>query len=305
MQNALPAFFTGDLSEIERDALGIGDDRPFPTEPELMQLGHSTMTEALDVLLNSGLEDYTVIICEGIIGGLHNAAQRIQKEADKHGAEMRGIERDFDGSEVLDTQLQEATQRKRLADLAARSIELIRDSAAETFHVTTGQAWTPYRGSIRTSPVTAALVQARDVIRADQAAKANLMPAGARVIAFRAAPRTNSHTDSNRIFDALNWAYAQCPNMVLATTSAAGGEQIAISWAKQKKIPVIIEKPNFDRDGKAAPFKANDTLLKLNPVLCLTLPKSLEAPEGVEKAGPVLNIGQKATQQAVRHIEIA
>ncbi|MDP3610273.1 MAG: hypothetical protein Q8R98_00310, partial [Rubrivivax sp.] len=85
-------------------------------------------------------------------------------------------------------------------------------------------------------------------------------------------------------------------------------EKLAAKWARQKGVTIVLAAANFDSHGRSAPFKANDEMLQLDPVLCLTLPDSLDAqradPEG-KAFGPALNFGQKAVQSGRRHVQIA
>ncbi len=57
--------------------------------------------------------------------------------------------------------------------------------------------------------------------------------------------------------------------MALATT---GAEKLAIKWAKGKNVTLILAKADFDKFGRAAPFRANDEMLELDPVCVVTLP---------------------------------
>ena len=94
--------------------------------------------------------------------------------------------------------------------------------------------------------------------------------------------------------------------MALATTGAKGGEKIAIKWAKQKSVTLVLARADFERHQKAAPFRANDDLLALEPVCCLTLAQSLE-PGRAERShpfGPALNLAQQAGHRGVRHLAI-
>lgn len=306
MQNTSLAFITGDLTSLEEAALQVQEDRPFATEDELTQLGFAIMTEVLDVFSKTGLEAHLPTICDGVIGGFHTMAMRLDREADRQRDQIRQLDRNFDGSEIMDTELQEATEKARLADIAQRSVELVRDAAADACQVATGHAWTPWKGSVRANRVTAAVVQARDVVVAAKAAKANLLPEGCQIVAFRAAKGTRAELDANRVFDALNWARAQFANMALITSDNEGAERLATSWAKQMRVPLIVERasPLFDRFGRRTPFVINDRMLELKPVLCLTLGKSLAAPVEVERAGQVLNLGQKAKAAGILHFEI-
>ena len=125
------------------------------------------------------------------------------------------------------------------------------------------------------------------------------------MVAFRGAPGADSAEDANRIFDALNWAREQWPDMALATTGAKGSEKLAIRWAQQKGVKLILARADFDAHGKAAPFRANDELIALEPEVCLTLARSLaEARLDLRPFGPALNLGQKAVETGLRHVPI-
>jgi hypothetical protein len=125
-------------------------------------------------------------------------------------------------------------------------------------------------------------------------------------VALRAAPSADTAIDGSRLFDALNWAHAAWPGMMLATTGLAGPEKLALSWARQKRVDVVLAKPDFNRHRSAAPFRANDDLLALDPVLVLTLAQSLDERRASERTpfGPALNAGQKAEVAGIRHIAI-
>jgi hypothetical protein len=218
---------------------------------------------------------------------------------------MRSLDRDCAGSEAADTELQEATARARAGDVATRACELVRDAASETWTVGTGEVWTAWRGSRRGSHLTAAQLEAKQAIRAIRTRKAGEADPGGPVVAFRGAPTADSAEDAGRIFDALNWARQEWPDMALATTGAKGSEKLAIRWAQQKGVTLILARADFDTHGKAAPFRANDELLALEPEICLTLVHSVAGPRGDQRPfGPALNLGQKAMESGLRHVSI-
>ena len=281
------------------------ESRHYPEDEALSHVGSAMMHELLDVMLGSPLEDH-LVIAEGILGGLHTAAQRMEREADKARDEINRGMRDFDGSEVADTGLQEATQKARACDAALAAVEKIRDAAAATYTVATGEVWSPWKGYIRQSTATAALMDAREAIRSAKAARHAATTPGAVIVAFRASPQAVGALDATRIFDALNWAKAQYPTMALATTGLKGAEKIAMKWAQQKRVTVVLAKADFNRHGRAAPFRANDEMMALEPVQVLTLANSLE-PAGVEASppfGPALNLAQEAARRGVPHIAL-
>lgn len=286
-------------------AAALGDVRPHPTEEALVQFGRALMTELVDVISGTALEDYRTILGEALIGAFHSAAGRIERDADRARDAMRALDRDFDGSEAADAELQEATAKARAGDVATRAGELIRDAAADAWTVATGEVWTAWRGSRRGTHLTAAQLEARQAIRAIRNRRAGEADPGGPVVAFRGAPAADSAEDAGRIFDALNWAKTQWPDMALATTGAKGAEKLAIRWAQQKGVALILARADFGAHGKAAPFRANDELIALEPEVCLTLVRSVaEARSDQRPFGPALNLGQKAIENGVRHVPV-
>jgi hypothetical protein len=286
-------------------AASLGDVRPHPTEDALVQFGRALMTELVDVISGTALEDYQTILGEALIGAFHSAAGRIERDADRARDAMRALDRDFDGSEAADAELQEATAKARAGDVATRAGELIRDAAADAWTVATGEVWTAWRGSRRGAVLTAAQLDAKQAIRAIRSRRAEEADPGGPVVAFRGAPAADSAEDAGRIFDALNWAKAQWPDMALATTGAKGAEKLAIRWAQQKGVKLILARADFDAHGKAAPFRANDDLIALEPEVCLTLVRSVAGARSDQRPfGPALNLGQKAMETGVRHVPV-
>ena len=304
MTFSLHAFDSADTA-FDVMAASLEDARPHPTEAALVQLGQAMMTELLDVVGETALEGVQTILAESLIGAFHSAAGRIEREADRARDRMRVLERDFDGSEMADTELQEATLKARSADVAQMAAELIRDAASEVYTTVTGEVWTAWRGSRRGTHLTAAQLEAKQALRGIEARRRAEQDPGGPIVAFRAAPMADTAADANRIFDALNWAKAQWPDMALATTGAKGAEKLAIRWARQKGVKLVLAKADFERHGKAAPFRANDELLALQPACCLTLSQSLdEQRAGTKPFGPALNLAQQAAAQGLRHMAI-
>jgi hypothetical protein len=300
------SFFTGDLTAYEAQAAALEDTRPHPTEDALVQLGEAVVTETLDLLLGTALEDFSPLVLETLIGGFHSAAQRLERDADKARDQLAALTRDFDGSEVIDTEIQDMTRKARAADVAVMAVEFIRDAASATYTTATGEVWTAWRSNVKASRTTAAQIEARDALRAARSRKSGAIDAGKTIVAFRGSPKADTAVDAARIFDALNWARSQWPDMALATTGAKGAEKIAIRWAAQKSVTLVKAQPDFDRHGKAAPFRANDEMVELDPVCCITLAHSLDDGRGdaTQPFGPALNLGQKADEKGIRHIPV-
>lgn len=276
-------------------------DRAFPEAERLTQVGGSIMSEVLDVVLGSPLEDHPAIF-ESFIGGLHMAVQRIERQADQGRADISRLMRDFDGSEIADTELQEATRKSRACDAGVQAMETMRDAAAAAFTTATGDVWQPYRGSVKASKATAAMIDAKDALRSHKASKHKGAAPGSAVVAFRASPEAVSAEDGMRIFDAMNWALGKYPGMTLATTGLKGAERIAMRWAQQKRVPIVLAKADFVANGRAAPFRANREMMELQPVHVMTLPASLSAAaETATPFGPALNLVEEARKAGIPH----
>ena len=301
------AFIASSKSDSAFDDLSasLRDPRPHPTEDALVQLGRALMTELVDVISDTALEDYQTMLGEALIGAFHSAAGRIERDADRARDTMRSLQRDFDGSEAADVELQEATATARAGDAATQAAELIRDAASDTWTIATGEVWTAWRGSRRGTFLTAAQLEAKQAIRAVRNRRAGEQDPGGPIIAFRGAPTATTQADAGRIFDALNGAKQEWPDMALATTGAKGSEKLAIRWAQQKGVKLILARADFDAHGKAAPFRANEELIALEPEVCLTLVHSVDRTRGEQRPfGPALNLGQKAMENGLRHVPI-
>jgi hypothetical protein len=299
-------FNTAELDAFDARTAALQDPRPHPTEPQLVQLGRALMTEILDVVLGGALEDHSAVICETLIGGLHAGAQRLEREADREREALARLLHDFDGSEVADVDLQEAKARADALDVAMAAVEFVRDAAAETYAQATGEVWSPWRGVVRAGAHSAAQVDAQAALRSLDQRRRSAADPGDQVVAFRASPRSDAPEDARRIFDALNWARAEWPDMSLALTDAKGGERLAKRWAQQKGVRLVLAKPDFARFGRAAPFRANDQMLALGPVCVLVLPESLgrAADAGAPPFGPAMNLADEARRRGLRCVRI-
>jgi hypothetical protein len=294
------------LTHYEAQAAKLGNDLPHPAEDALTQVGSGIMNEVLDLLTGTALENHIDTIAEALIGGLHSACQRIERDAERARDDLRRAHRDFDGSEISDNQIQEFTAKAFEADVSVMAIEMMRSSAAETYTVGTGNVWQPWKGSVKATRVTAATIDARDALRSMKARANAATDPGAQVVLFRGSQRANTAVDAMRIYDALNWAKTKFPDMALAATPLKGAEALALKWAKDNGVRTVLSRPNFDKFSRAAPFRANDEMLEMEPVLVLTLAASLDDTQ-TENApfGPAANLGQKAEAAGVKHIAIS
>ena len=120
--------------------------------------------------------------------------------------------------------------------------------------------------------LTASTIDSRDFIAARRRADTEVLaPAGAR-IGFTGGADCNDHL---RIWEVLDKTRAKHPDMVLLHGgSPRGAERIAACWADHRKVAQVVFKPDWTREGRAAPFKRNDRLLEALPIGVVVFPGS-------------------------------
>ena len=162
-------------------------------------------------------------------------------------------------------------QRPAQTSAVIRSLRYDRRVAAsgvrtnrEGYRTETGDTWRPRNGShsSQTGKLTSAAIDARDYLRArkDRETSAHL-PEGT-LVAFTGG---KDFGDVTAIWHSLDSIKLKYDDMVLLHGGGPGAEKIAASWAEKNGVHQVVCKPNWDRDGKAAPFRRNDVLLNFLP----------------------------------------
>ena len=163
------------------------------------------------------------------------------------------------------------------------AFEQMRDAAADAYRAETGDTWRPRRGShtSQTGHLTSAAIDARDFMRArkDRETRAHL-PQGTLV----AIAGGKDVRDANAVFARLDQTKAKYDDMVLAHGGGPGVERIAAQWAERNGVHQVVCKPDWNRHGRAAPFRRNDELLNLLPKGVLAFPGSGITDNLVDKA---------------------
>ncbi|WP_156841767.1 DUF2493 domain-containing protein [Novosphingobium aquimarinum] len=201
----------------------------------------------------------------------HRSAERVERELDDNEQAQRRSQREQDGSEVASVELENLLAQGLTLIERRDAHELMRDVASDLYRTHTGSAWRPRHGSlVNRRALTAAVVDSRDFIAARRRAETEVMiPAGTKV-AFTGGKECN---DTDAIFAALDRVYAKHPDMVLLHGGApSGAERIAACWADNRKVCQVAFKPDWNRHGKAAPFRRNDTILEVLPVGVVVFP---------------------------------
>ena len=203
----------------------------------------------------------------------HKKAARVQRQLDDNEDRQKRSAEEQDGSEVRSVELERLIGQGHTILERRSHFEHMRDLAAERFESETGSAWRPRAGSlINHRTMTAAMIDSRDFIAARRRADNELLlPKGPKIV-FSGGVDCADH---KRIWAVLDKVLAKHPGMVLIHGgSPKGAEKAAACWADNRKVTQIAFKPDWTRDGKAAPFKRNDRMLEILPTGVVVFPGS-------------------------------
>ena len=219
----------------------------------------------------------------GFVNMLDAQTQRLDRAADRLLPDLRDLQRAQDGTEIKARELELTTARAQNLTDRRDAFEIMRDEAAEAYRAGTGSLWRPRRGShvSQTGRLTSAAIDARDFMRArkDRATMAHL-PEGTLV----AIAGGKDVQDPAAVIARLDKAREKYADMVLVHGGGPGVEKIAARWAEKNGIQQIVCKPDWNRHGRAAPFRRNDELLNLLPKGVIAFPGSGITDNLVDKA---------------------
>lgn len=273
---------TRSATALVLDELQLFGHRPFSDEPDPRPLPeasvvHGALTDIFDALVvalsDTRLEPDLDDLLWSTTNVFHRMAARIDRTLDDNEQAQKRAQRQQDGSEVRSVELERLTAEGITLTEQRNAYESMRDLAADLFETHLGQTWHPRSGSQRNRRhMTAALIDSRDYLDAKRKSDLEpLMPTGTK-IAFTGGQDV---MDTQAIWTALDKVKAKHDDMVLLHGgSPKGAERIAACWADNRKCQQIVFKPNWNRHGKAAPFKRNDQLLETLPIGLIVFPGS-------------------------------
>ena len=245
--------------------------------------------EAFRIMAEGACPDGTQLADEresllwGFVNMLHAQTQRLDRSVDKLSPELRDLQREQDGTEIKSRELELVTDRAQNLGDRRDAFERMRDTAADAYRAATGEVWRPRYGShvSQTGKLTSAAIDARDFVRArkDRETMAHL-PQGT-LVAIAGGKDVQDTAAVIRMLDRTRAKYA---DMVLVHGGGPGVEKIAAGWAERNGVHQIVCKPDWDRHGRAAPFRRNDDLLNLLPKGVIAFPGSGITENLVDKA---------------------
>ena len=209
----------------------------------------------------------------GFVNMLDAQVRRLDRAADKLLPEIRDLRRAQDGTEIKSRELELTTDRAQNLTDRRDAFEIMRDATAEQYRGETGDTWRPQRGShaSQTGKLTSAAIDARDFQRArkDRETTAHL-PQGTLV----AIAGGKDVQDPAAVIAKLDQTRAKYADIVLVHGGGPGVEKIAARWAERNGVDQVVCKPDWDRHGRAAPFRRNEELLNLLPKGVIAFPGS-------------------------------
>ncbi len=257
------------------DPLDLPDLRAAFEDSHLPSIVREIMDLAAERLCADGtkLAEERESLIWGLVNCFHAQTQRLDRALDRMVPDLRDLERAQDGSEVKSRELELLTDRAHNMGDRRDALEIFRDCAAEAYRARTGEVWRPRTGShtSRTGNLTSAAIDARDFRRArkDRETMAHL-PEGTLI----AIAGGKDIADPAAVIARLDKARAKYADMVLVHGGGPGVEKIAARWAERNGIQQIVCKPDWNKHGRAAPFRRNDDLLNLLPKGVIAFPGS-------------------------------
>jgi len=203
----------------------------------------------------------------------HKKAARVQRQLEDNEDRQKRAQELQDGSEIRSVELETLIAQGQSLIERREAFEQIRDLAAARYETETGSAWRPRAGSlVNHKHLTAAMIDSRDFIAARRKADTELLLPKGPKIAFSGGTDCADH---KRIWAVLDKVLAKHPEMVLLHGGTPkGAEKAAACWADHRKVTQVAFKPDWTRDGKAAPFKRNDRMLEIVPAGVIVFPGS-------------------------------
>jgi len=265
------------------------DPRPLPVASALDAAVAALFDALIDPLHDTRLEPDLPDLLWSLTDLFHRKSARVQRQLDDNEDRQRRSQTEQDGSEIRSVELERLIAQGHTLIERRNAFEMLRDRAAEQYEAHTGSCWRPRAGSmVNHKHLTAAMIDSRDFIAAKRRAETEVhLPAGPK-IAFAGGVDCNDH---HAIWAALDKVLAKHADMVLIHgSSPRGAERIAACWADKRKVTQIAFKPDWTREGKAAPFKRNDRMLDVLPIGLVVFPGS----------GITDNLADKAKKLGIR-----
>lgn len=248
------------------------DTRPMP-EPEQLQAAASALFAAIaDNFSDTGLEGELEDLAWSLVDVVHRKVDRVQRRLDDNELKQRDLHDQQDGSEVMSTQLEDATDKGRFEEAKRDAFERLREYTITEFEKLTGSDWRPRTKSVvNHRNMTAAMIDSREMRNAQRYARTHVLRPKGPMVLFSGGKDCN---DITKIWSVLDKTREKHPDMVLGTTGKQlGADAIAAAWAKNRGVTCVDfkMKSNGPNDNSAG-FRRNDEMLETKPIGVIVFP---------------------------------
>ena len=279
------------------------DDLPIPDDDVLRD---EIVREAFEALVGglsrTGLHGEVEPLAHGLATLFHRRQVAMSTALTRTTDTIRGLIRAADGSEVLESQIEDAQARAdRLRDLLD-GLGVMSEAAARCYEIETGRAYMPPSGgrSGRVAHLTGAVFEAQEWLDAherEQAARFRIEGIPLAVAGDR------DWLDHERVWDILDRARARFQSgrgsdMILYHKGDRKGvDAIAAAWARTREVPQVTFVPNWRAFGKRAGFRSIDQMFET--------PKRLGGVVIFGTTGIALNLADKAEAKGIRVLRVS
>ena len=286
------------------DVFGLterADDLPIPNDDALRD---GIVREAFEALVGglsrTGLHGEVEPLAHGLASLFHRRQLAMSGALTRVTDTIQGLIRSADGSEVLETQIEEAQrQADRMRDLLD-GLEVMAVAAARCYEMETGRAYLPPSGgrsSLR--HLTGAVFEAQAWLEAherEQAARFRIEGLPLAVAGDR------DWSDHARVWDILDrtrerFRSGRGSELILYHKGDRKGvDAIAAAWARSRAVAQVTFVPNWRAFGKRAGFRSIDLMFQT--------PKRLGGVAIFGTTGIALNLADKAEAKGVRVLRV-
>ena len=238
------------------------DDLPIPNDDELQGRAVGEAFEALiGTLQGTGLASEVEPLAHAFATMLQRRAVSLDQAADRQKVKARALIETQDGSEIAEQELDQTTRLYTILQEKADALKVMAECAAQHYESETGEHYTPVTGdrTTRRAMETGAVFEAKKLLDAADRAEAERNRVTGTFIAVAG---DADWIESAPIWKRLDAARDRCPDMVLCHKGSRGAEKIAAAWARARKVPQVMFRPNWPAHNRRAPFLANDEMLK-------------------------------------------
>lgn len=269
------------LEGLDLEQMQIGA-APTPGEmPDEDAIAHAitaAWSEISDVLADTALEQAASDIGWGFVNAFHRAAEREEKRLDTATDKIRLLIAEQDGSEVAASNLEEAIDTARAAELKLGSLQAMRETAARLYLIDTGHSWQAWGTSRTRLNMTAAMVDGQAYLKArTEQRRAARLPTGTPVV-FAGGRMKISDSDAtafiDRMFRTLDKVRDRVGDMLLIHGGDSDGlDRFASRWAEHRGVPQVTFRLNL-KLGNRAGFRRNEQFIALKPRYLIAYPGS-------------------------------